>query len=337
MLSMKNSPATSSWVWCSTIFCCLLFVAPQAAASAPDSAVVSWTIYHSWNPQQDFVRRGSLTWSGSSDDQDGDLLKVVNDDAGATLDGQAVQDMLDYGWYHVKIVPDDPHLKDDGGGTGGGAVMGTVPSCALVRANFKDQFDVTLPRSSPDGRQGRVTSLAYTPLVSPLAPRSCGDYPPLEAGQTKAFTSRAAVQLDTPAMTIKNVLPLSKPPPGIVVSKKTQLQQQQRQGADRTTAGTAGADGGSGAEDGEEGEGPEVPPPDTGIFAFLNRYWYLLLPVLMMQLMAGAPEPVQEGPDGQAGAPVEGGQQAAAVPIVAASPSSSSGGAKKAVRRGKRN
>jgi hypothetical protein len=352
MLSIKVPSITTALV----TFCVSSIVAfGSPSVSVADNPVVSWTIYHSWNPQQDFVRRGSLIWSGGSgEDQQtastttatsvgsgnmdvDNILTVVND---VTLTGQAIREMLDYGWYHVRIVPDNISDSDD-------VVMGTVPACTLRRANFKDQFDITLPRSSVGGRQDPITSLSYMPLVSPLAPKTCEDYPTLEADLTRTFTSKATAQLDTPAMTIKNILPQSKPPPGVAFSKKAQQQAASRKRASATAGDVAGATGDSSPDD-DGGEGMDAPEPVAGVWGFLQRYWYILLPITIMQIMSPQPEPPQPsaGPEGQPGTAAttadttQGGTASAATaaslaPTGGSTPSSSDGGTK-GNRRGKR-
>eukprot|EP00339_Tiarina_fusa_P007165 CAMPEP_0117021304 /NCGR_PEP_ID=MMETSP0472-20121206/16086_1 /TAXON_ID=693140 ORGANISM="Tiarina fusus, Strain LIS" /NCGR_SAMPLE_ID=MMETSP0472 /ASSEMBLY_ACC=CAM_ASM_000603 /LENGTH=84 /DNA_ID=CAMNT_0004726743 /DNA_START=1 /DNA_END=251 /DNA_ORIENTATION=+ len=84
--------------------------------------------------------------------------------------------------------------------------MSTVPACNLRRANFKDEFQVILPRTSE-----HVTSFAYNPLISPLAPTSCDELPIPEESPT--LISRAQVGLDTPGMVLRTILPNNKPAP----------------------------------------------------------------------------------------------------------------------------
>jgi hypothetical protein len=281
---------------------CACAALPVAAAA---SKSVSWSIYHSWNPQQNFVKRGSITWNMDDveDKETSSILEVVNDQE---LTAQDVNDMLEYGWYHVKLVPDAN--PDD-------FVLGTVPSCHVRRANFKDVFDITLPRS---GDESHILSFAYTPLVSPLAPKSCDDYDALEADATKAFQSKTQVKLDTPGLPLKPILSASKPPPGLTFMKRPR---------DASTSSKT-----TGKDDEPAYEDPEPKPePPSGLFGFFQRYWYMILPMVVMQFLTQPPE--EQSPPGQQGqAPPAGGGQAA----VAAPPAAGSG-AKKGTRRGKRN
>lgn len=254
----------------------------QVAAS--DSSL-SWSIYHSWNAGQEFVRRGSLVWEAKSDSDGANSEKkefeIINDGESASLTPKDIREMLEYGWYHVKIQGDNSNGDDD-------FVFQTVPACNLRRANFKDQFEITLPRSSLGERQDRMTSFAYTPLVSPLAPKTCGDYDDNDesgdgVGNPKSFSSRVSVLLDTPAMTIKNVLPTSKAPPGISFIKQPKQPGQK--------------DGGNG-EDYGAGDSPPTAP---GPFGFLSKYWYIILPMMILQLITVPEEPPEQEQQGQQG------------------------------------
>eukprot|EP00536_Pseudo-nitzschia_multiseries_P006106 jgi/Psemu1/239115/estExt_Genewise1.C_1260016 len=254
---------------------------PVPVAAANDAGL-SWTIYHSWNPNQQFVRRGNLVWgpkqSSSEDGKDGENggdetkeFRIVNDDTSANLTGKDIRAMLEYGWYHVKIQSEDD---------AGSFVFQTVPACNLRRANFKDQFDITLPRSSAGDRQDPMTSFAYTPLVSPLARKDCEDYNDGDNNEdtVRLFSSRVSVQLDTPAMTIKTILPQSKPPPGIAFVKQSQTPGQQRGST-------------SGADDGDNYEDPDAPPTPPSPLGFFSKYWYIILPMIILQVLQAPEEP----------------------------------------------
>ena len=276
----------------------LLSVALRAVpAAAGADGGLSWTIYHSWNQEQEFSRRGQLVW-GPTDDSDEFEFQLINDEA-TTMQPDDVRAMLEYGWYHVKIEQSDSDSK---------SIFQTVPACNLRRANFKDQFEVTFPRSSV-GNTNPLTSFSYTPLVSPLAPKTCDEY---EADDSsKSFSSRVSVQMDTPAMTIKPILHQAKPPPGIKFAKNSQ-------------PSGSGATGSTGEPD-EDGNPPPQAAPSP--FGFFSKYWYIILPLTIMQMITVPEEEgQQEGQQqGQQQQKQGGGQQRA--------PAASS----QKVRRGKRN
>ncbi|OEU22209.1 hypothetical protein FRACYDRAFT_267187 [Fragilariopsis cylindrus CCMP1102] len=294
-----------------TLALVLLVAVAVPGAAAEDAAGLSWSIFHSWKPDQSYVRRGTLSWNPENDDPDkkssSTVFEIINDDASTNLTAKDIKDMLDYGWYHVKIQGD----------TNDNFVFQTVPACNLQRANFKDQFDITLPRSSLGDQQDPITSFAYTPLVSPLAPKSCDNKYETnddDNNKIKTFSSRVNVQLDTAAMALKNVLSQSKPPPGLAFMK--QPQQPGEQGSS--------SNGGGG---GDEEQDPNAPPNAVpSPFAFLQKYWYIILPMIILQFITGpAEEPKSQGPDGN-----EGGEQSTNNAI------STGDGDKKTARRGKR-
>lgn len=267
-----------------TTLALVVSVAQIAQVAAGDNnGLLSWTIYHSWNPDQEFVRRGSLTWGPEEDDPSKNVFQIINDDESSNLNSKDIKDMLEYGWYHVKI---QGQAEDT-------FVFQTVPACNLRRANFKDQFDITLPRSSAGNKQDPVTSFAYTPLVSPLAPKTCGEYDDSSDDETKSFSSRVSVQLDTPAMTLKTVLPQNKPPPGIAFVKPP-------------VGGGSAQQGGAGeSHDGEEPPQGPIPSPMT----FFSKYWYIILPIMILQFLQAPEEPPPQG-QGQPQQQQQGGQVA---------------------------
>ena len=341
-------------VWTATIATTTTLVVAAAGTTTATTtpASLSWTVYHSWDSDQTFQRRGVLTWTGSDSSTETDSnedvpsttstikkddptmkagFRFVNDDE-ATITQKDVQDMLSYGWYHIKI--------QGSGSDGSDYTMATVPACNLRRANFKDQFDVTIPRTSStsgSASDDRITSFAYSTLVSPLAPKTCDVYDITSTGdedgeattKTFSFSSKLSVLLDTPAMSIRPVLPTqSKPPPGLkFINKKNK---NANQGGSKTTTGEGGATGDE--EDDEENLGQPEPP--TGIMGFLQKYWYLLLPMLIMNIMTAPP-----ADEGQEVTPQQGGGGGAvqAAPQPAGSGGGGGGGGGNNKRRGKRN
>ncbi|KAL3934479.1 MAG: hypothetical protein SGBAC_009814 [Bacillariaceae sp.] len=238
---------------------------------------------------QEFSKRGELTWS----EEEG-ALQITNDES-SIITQESIQAMLDYGWYHVKIENNNA-AEDD-------FVLSTVPACSIRRANFKDEFQVTLPRT----QEAQITSLAYLPLASPLAPKSCEELDALTAPAT--FTSKVSLTLDKPGMILKAVLPTTKPPPGMKFIPHPDLK--------KNKAGASGAGAGSATGDAKGGGGGEIPgaddePPQS----FMRRYWYIILPLMIANFMGG--------PAVDAGA--EGAAPAAAATVAATAASGGGGG-----------
>jgi hypothetical protein len=316
-----------------------LLSAVQVVAAAKDGSI-SWTVYHSWNQNQDYVRRGSLVWGPpssdgetkdaaaaaaalSNDDKQKYEFQIMNDDASASLTAKDINDMLEYGWYHVKIQGNEDDSSN--------FVFQTVPACNLRRANFKDQFEITLPRSSLGDKQDPLTSFAYTPLVSPLAPKTCGEYVNNNddgsdsdsdaTTTTRSFSSRVSVQLDTPAMTLKTILPQTKPPPGISFAKQPKQQGATGGGTKDSNGDASSSSSSSGDDENYDDEGETEAPsaiPSPG--SFLMKYWYVILPMLIMNLLTTQKEeqPPQEG-EQQQGDKNSGGGNTIAPPAAASS------------------
>ena len=148
--------------------------------------------------------------------------------------------------------------------------------------------------------------MAYVPLVSPLAPKSCHDM--VDPPATVAFDSKVSFELATPGMTLRTVLPTNtKPPPGLRFFAKAKVQ--------AATAGPGGA-----AE----------PEAITGPMGFFKRYWYIIVPLLLMNLFGPQPPEEEKGAGGAGEAAATAGAVAAAGAASNASPGSDS------KRRGKR-
>jgi hypothetical protein len=132
--------------------------------------------------------------------------------------------------------------------------------------------------------RGDAISLSYTPLVSPLAP-SCAEIVAHELKQEGLeFDSRISYETATPGMVIPPILPTTKPQPGLKFFPRSQ---------------TAPAIPGVNQEGAEERQ------------SFLRKYWYIILPLVIMSFLGGEePQQQQTGAGGEGGQ----GQQGAASP-----------------------
>ena len=171
------------------------------------------------------------------------------------------------------------------------------------------------------GQQGHVISMAYSPLVSPLAPKTCDELstPPTDK---ISVTSKIDYEAAVPGASLKTVLSSYQPPPGLkfISSKK---------GTGGSTG--MGSGGAAGAADGKPADGfgnkKEQPEMPNSIMGFLQRYWYIIVPMLIMNLLQAEPEQQQQQQQ-EGGAQGSGSGQAA--------PGASSGGGGGTKRRGKR-
>lgn len=165
-----------------------------------------------------------------------------------------------------------------------------------------------------------MISVAYTPLVSPLAPKTCEDLPALSEESSFQFTSKIEYETAVPGMVLKTILPNYQPPPGLkfIPGKKK-----------GSAMGGASAGGGSDAKPEGFGNTKEEKEMPTGIGGFFQRYWYIILPIVLMNLMADPQQQQQQQQQGGGGGSAAGGGQ----PAAAAAPAS---GGSPSKRRGKR-
>ena len=174
-----------------------------------------------------------------------------------------------------------------------------------------DEFILTL-----GSRSAQILSLAYMPLVSPLAPATCAAYDQAALPPTKklSFESRVSTETAVPGMTLRTVLPDYKPPKGLNVLKGSSTSSNQ-QGL------------------GDDGDKTDTPPPPKGPFEFVKRYWYILLPLVLANFVTSEPPAAEQQQEGAASTQQ---QQGTTAPAPAPAASSSSGGGAARKRRGKR-
>ena len=167
------------------------------------------------------------------------------------------------------------------------------------------------------GNTGSIVSLSFKPLVSPLAAPCHEQNPLVETKNEKGYKFRTSVSFSTakPALTIPAVLPSTNPPPGYDWIKRTKK---------TTTNERDSGDNSQGPDAQGTGFDPEAEAAQqaTANQSFLRKYWYIILPVVLMSLTSGE-EPSQQGGAASAGAAAAG----------AAAASASSGSRQ---RRGKR-
>jgi hypothetical protein len=197
------------------------------------------------------------------------------------------------------------------------------------------------------GTIGHVISLASMPLVSPLAPPNCEDeslLPTLmkvtEDSDYIKLESRISFATAVPGMMLRSVLPTYQPPPGLkYINTKS---------GSSSTGGAAGDKPPPGVFGQDANQNKQQAPPDNSMFGFLSRYWYILAPILLLNLFSPEPPPpapaaaaagqpaaapqLKQQQGGASGTAVQ--QAAPAASPVAPGPTSPGDGARQ--RRGKR-
>jgi len=302
------------------------------------SATIQWAIQHSYDGGETYSPRGTLEWKG--EEEEGGGLVITND----PLTSELVQNILSMPWYKIKIET----TSSSSGNHPEEYVLATVPSCHLRRANFKDEFSLTFPRVGTEEQM--ISSLSYIPLVSPLAPKTCEEYPSdsslLDVGSTFRWNSKVTATLDIPGMTVRSVLPKMKAPPGLTWTTKSSGGAAASRGGGTNTNNGGGSGGDpSSTMSGGGGGGPEGEEEGTDQRPFYIKYWYVFVPLLLANLMPAPDNPKQSSsrgptppPAGAAaadgGGSAGGGSGSGGGPVV--SPPTGDGGAGATKRRGKR-
>ena len=128
--------------------------------------------------------------------------------------------------------------------------------------------------------------MAYSPLVSPLAPKTCDDLP---APSEIKLNSKVDYEAAVPGMVLKSVLGNYQPPPGLKFIP--------------TKNKAAGAAGGETKPEGFDTK--EEKEADNSMFGVFKRYWYIFVPLMLMQMITSEPPQSQQG-QSEGGAAQEG-------------------------------
>lgn len=281
----------------------------------------TYTVYHRLGAAVGgFSERGSIVLSTDANTGDGDsndtnsasasALTVTATNAAGCVVPSAVDDMVaSNSMYTIQVVDDAT----------GQAAMASVPGCDVRRANFREELELTL------SEKGSLVSVTLIPLVSPLAPPCASLGPLAEAeGAVPEFQTTVSYETSKPAMTVPLVLPKVKPPPGLKLYPRKPA----------AAAGGKGA-GGAGAGAGSNGDGAFEEDDKPQNQSFLMKYWYIILPLMILQFVGGPEEPPQQ----EEGGGREGGSaagSAAATAATAGGAAAANAGAAPRQRRGKR-
>ena len=169
-------------------------------------------------------------------------------------DEEVSADLLGIKWYKIKASEDD----------GGKSVMTSVPFCLMRRANFREEISLMLGTYD-----GELISVSLTPLISPLAPKSCDELPLVSP---KPFMTKVKYDSAIPGMKIPMVLPEQNLPPGYIPLRtpgsKNPLLDAEKVGSK------------------QEG--------------FFSKYWYIIVPLMIFSLFGGQ-EPPADQPSGSGG------------------------------------
>jgi len=193
----------------------LLFVV--AVSAADDTIGKTYNVFHKLGNNDDEMKsRGTIQ---IAPDEDSVLVATFHSDKSAQLDTSAFDKMVESNALYTVIVLEEGDNKKPSKSNTQKYVSASVLGCSLRRANLREEISLSI---SPTGK---LLSVSYRPLISPLAPKSCQQLPPL-ADKPSAIFSRdtneesmpfkTTVSFDShnPMMAIPTILPNSRPPPG---------------------------------------------------------------------------------------------------------------------------
>lgn len=224
--------------------------------------------------------------------------------------------------YMIKVVDEKS----------GSEALASVPACDVRRANFREEIGLMI------GSTGSLLSISYTVLVYPLAP-PCS---PFSSSTTSPPKFRTTITYETSqhAMNIPLLLPQTRPPSGLLYSKK-----QRKISSTTSSSEDNNNDGGGSAirnpfikKNGNGNDGDDDYFSKQG---FLTKYWYIIVPLMILILFGGNDEDEQQqqqqqgqqqGQQGGGGAAATGGGGGAGGNVATRGTSSGGGGARRSKR-----
>lgn len=183
----------------------------------------SYQLYHKLGSQSELTPRGKILISPSDNDGGGLSATFIKDNS-AKLDAIAFDSMVNSSALYTVVVIEDGDDQSSLSLSSLNAphVSASVPGCSLRRSNLREEISLSI---SPTGK---LQSVSYRPLISPLASKSCDNLRALsekpeaiygrEGGNDdEPFPFKTTVEFEShkPMPTIPTVLPQTRPPAGL--------------------------------------------------------------------------------------------------------------------------
>ncbi len=309
--------------------------------SASSDAGKSYHVYHKLGDSSTMTSRGHISIAPSDEDNNIGLVAKFHPDNSAQLDTTSFDAMVEKGALYTVIILEDeggspPNVSSYPPSTDAHFVSASVPGCSIRRSNLREEISLSI---SPTGK---LMSVFYRPIISPLAPKSCHQLKPLSekpetifgkmggeknenAAHNNSMPFKTAVSFDshTPMMVVPAVLTQQRPPPGLKWYRRN------AKNNPSPLMGGAKQEGGGGIP------GVDDEPPAGFRSSFLYKYWYIVLPMAIVVLFGGGDE--GEVNNYQRGAaPQSSGTASAAAAAVGAGAVAAGGATQVPQRRGKR-
>ena len=194
----------------------IFYLLPVAVVSAADNIGKTYHVYHKLGNNDEMKPRGTIQ---IAPDEDSVLVATLHSDKSAQLDTTAFDNMVESNGLYTVIALEEGDNKKPSKFNTQKYISASVPGCSLRRANLREEISLSI---SPTGK---LLSVSYRPLISPLAPKTCKQLPTLSDKPSSIFSRetneenmpfKTTVSFDShnPMMEIPTILPNSRPPPG---------------------------------------------------------------------------------------------------------------------------
>lgn len=265
----------------------LVFVGRVIASSSDASA--SYHLYHKLGNGSEFTFRGTIKIAPP--EEGNGLVATLHPDKSAQLDTSAFDNMVERNALYTLAVLEGgnkPPSLSSNSRLKTHHVSASVPGCSLRRSNLREEIGLSV------GPTGKLLSVSYRPIISPLAPKTCqklmtlSERPDVVFGRrteneesSSAMPFKTTVSFDShqPMMTIPTVLPQQRPPPGLKWYRRNS-----KNNPNPLIGGSNVKHEGGGIP------GVDDEPPSGFKSSFLYRYWYIILPLAIMGLFGGIDE-----------------------------------------------
>lgn len=258
-------------------------------ASSSDASA-SYHLYHKLGSNgSELTFRGTIKLAPS--EEGNGLAATFHPEKSAQLDTSAFDRMVESNDLYTLIVldgGDTPTSLSSNSQLKTHHVSASVPGCSLRRSNLREEIGLSV------GPTGKLLSVSYRPIISPLAPKTCqklttlSERPDVVFGRrgendesSSAMPFKTTVSFDShkPMMAIPTVLPQQRPPPGLKWYRRNS-----KNNPNPLIGGSNVKHEGGGIP------GVDDEPPSAFKSSFLYRYWYIILPLAIMGLFGGIDE-----------------------------------------------
>ena len=191
-------------------------------ANASSDIGKSYQLYHKLGGKSELTPRGKILIS-PADDGSGLSATFIKGDS-TKLNTNEFDNMVESSALYTVVAIEDGDDKSSlslSSLNGTPHVSASVPGCSLRRSNLREEISLSI---SPTGK---LQSVSYRPLISPLASKSCDNLMSLsekpeaiygrEGGNDEPFPFKTTVEFEShkPMPTIPTVLPQTRPPAGL--------------------------------------------------------------------------------------------------------------------------